>query len=128
MVVETIFVMAFIWKYGFFALFLEIILSLVLGFILISKFGILDFVSEVRNITPQTIFGNFGTVFGGFLILLPGVLSDTVGIIIIVVSLLMKFLGDEKATNIQADIMPKNTNSKPKRDTRDDIIDVEVIE
>lgn len=135
MVVETIFVLAFVWKYGFFALFAEVIISLVLGFILISKFGILDFIKEARNITPETVFGNFGTVFGGFLLLMPGILSDTVGIIIIVVSLLMRFLGGDHA-NLQTkdsstdEFRDTFTYTEIKRDKKrdSDIIDVEIIE
>lgn len=137
MVIETIFVLAFVWKYGFFALFAEIIISLVLGFILISKFGVLDFIKEARNITPQTVFGNFGTVFGGFLILLPGIFSDTVGIVIIVMSLLMRFLGSDYANLQKQDDFSKKdkfkepftfTYTKIKTDKKQDIIDVEVIE
>ncbi|QKF64485.1 FxsA family membrane protein [Campylobacter corcagiensis] len=126
MVIETIFVIAFVWKYGFFALFAEIVISLVVGFILISKFGVLDFLKEARNITPQTVFGNFGTVFGGFLILLPGIFSDTVGIIIIIVSLLMRFLGSD-----YANLQKKDEFKEPFAHTKkkeEEIIDVEVIE
>lgn len=128
MVIETIFVIAFVWKYGFFALFAEIVISLIVGFILISKFGVLDFLKEARNITPQTVFGNFGTVFGGFLILLPGIFSDTVGIVIIIVSLLMRFLGSDYANLQKKDEGKFKEPFAHTKKKEEDIIDVEVIE
>lgn len=129
MMLEFIFVAVFIWKYGFLALILEIILSVIAGIVLISKFGMLDLIQEFKNIKSDNIFGNFGIAAGGMMLMFPGILSDTAGIFIIVVTLVMKFL-DKNGRNTQNNTYNytyKNTYYSS-QNKQDDIIDVEIIE
>ncbi|NLY04246.1 MAG: FxsA family protein [Campylobacter sp.] len=136
-IIETIFVLAFIWRHGFSAFFVETILSLIIGALLISRFGILDFANEVRRITPQSVFGSFGTVFGGFLLLLPGILSDIVGIILIVVSLVMRCFdkfadkntkNSDKSECFIYEYGKFNKTNSSTLSENSNIIDVEIIE
>lgn len=122
-ILETLFVMMFIYKYGFFALLLEVILSIAIGFVLISKFGMLDLVRDFRTISPKDISGNFGIALGGLFLLIPGILSDTIGFLIIISSLIMKFLGKD-----YMDLKTSNKTDKKRYQEDDDIIDVEIID
>lgn len=121
-ILETLFVMMFIYKYGFFALLLEVVLSIGVGFILISKFGMLDLLRDFRTISPKDISGNFGIALGGFFLLIPGILSDTIGFLIIISSIVMRFLSKD-----YIDLKSKNKKHS-KTSHEDDIIDVEIID
>lgn len=104
--------------------FIEIILSAFIGFILLINFrytlGESFAALRAQNISPQTFKTlNILTILGAFLLILPGVLSDILGV-------LMQF-GFVSTFIKNRFIKPKNQNNfSPKDD--DEIIDVEVIE
>lgn len=109
---EVLAIYIFVNEYGFLKLFLEIIISGVVGFMLLFRFG---FINMTNLSSPMQMISNFGISIGGFLIMLPGIVCDIIGICIIIFSVFAK-------KNV-------NTSKSFKKDnTQEDIIDVEVID
>ncbi|MSN95977.1 hypothetical protein F1B92_02000 [Campylobacter sp. FMV-PI01] len=121
-VFEIIFVVFFLSEYSFFILFFEILFSAIIGYILITKFGVLNITKNLTKISPSIVFGNLGLAISGMLLMVPGILSDSVGVLIIFVSLIMKIIKKDrdKFNNTQ-----NNTYNYTKND---EVIDVEIIE
>ncbi|NLK66501.1 MAG: FxsA family protein [Campylobacteraceae bacterium] len=110
-VLEFIFVTVFIWKYGFLALILEVILSVIAGLYLVSKFGgVLNLIKEYKTAQKDGIFGNFGLALGSMMLMFPGILSDTIGLFIIIVSLVVNFISKDNPKYTQ-DYTENNTYS-----------------
>lgn len=116
---------AFSESFGFFTLVLEIILSGLLGIFLIfstlsgSNESIIELLRGARD-PKEVLASNLAKVFGGILLIIPGLLSDCLGILLylgILDSVLASFLGK---TTIKTSF---NHQSR-----QDEIIDVEVIE
>lgn len=110
--IEIFIIYAFIYEYGFLKFLLEIIISAVIGLMLMFKFG---FINMANLSSPMQMISNFGISIGGFLLILPGLMCDIVGLCVIIFSVF---------ANKKID---KNYNFK-KDNTNEDIIDVEVID
>lgn len=109
---EVLAIYIFVNEYGFLNLFLEIIISGIVGFIVLFKFG---FINMANLSSPMQMISNFGISIGGFLLMLPGVVCDIIGVCVIMFSAFAK-----------KDV---STNKSFKQDnTQEDIIDVEVID
>lgn len=113
-------------KFGFWTLVAEILLSGVVGFFLLtgalagSNEGIVEFLRNARN-PKEIIASNLTKVFGALLLIVPGLLSDSVGILLsfglfdgIVVAIIEKFFPKQEGRGYQEEY--------------GEIIDVEVIE
>lgn len=116
---------AFSENFGFFTLVLEIILSGLLGVFLIfstlsgSNESIVELLRGARD-PKEVLASNFAKVFGGILLIIPGLLSDCLGILLylgVLDSALASFLG-KSAIKTSFTHQPR----------QDEIIDVEVIE
>lgn len=110
--IEIFIIYAFIDEYGFLKFLLEIIISAVIGLMFMFKFG---FINMANLSSPMQMISNFGISIGGFLLMLPGLMCDIVGLCVIIFSVF---------ANKKID---KNYNFK-KDNTNEDIIDVEVID
>ncbi|WP_033915755.1 FxsA family protein [Campylobacter sputorum] len=110
--IEIFIIYVFIDEYGFLKFFLEVIISAVIGLMLMFKFG---FINMTNLSSPMQMISNFGISIGGFLLMLPGLMCDIVGLCVIIFSVF---------ANKKID---KNYNFK-KDNTNEDIIDVEVID
>lgn len=113
-------------EFGFWTLVAEILLSGIGGFFLLtsslsgSSEGIVDFFRNARN--PKEFFAsNLTKVVGAFLLIVPGLLSDSVGV------LLSFGLFDGVLVALIDKILPKQENSA-NQESYSEIIDVEVIE
>ena len=98
---------------GFFPLFVEVIASALIGAALLLnlRFSFMEILEDfVKGNTKirDFIYGNFAKIFGAFLLILPGILSDIIGIILLVCAFV--FL----------------KSKKDNRYSQDEIIDVEV--
>ncbi|MDL0088329.1 FxsA family protein [Campylobacter gastrosuis] len=113
LIAEIIVIYFYIDSYGFFSYFIEAILSGVLGFFLIFKIGFENLKNSLVSSSLGSIFSSFGVGFGGFLILMPGILSDIFGLIIALASILIKPKDDTRNQNFRYD---------------DEVIDVEIID
>lgn len=109
-------------KFGFWSLVGEILLSGVVGFFLLtgalagSNESIIEFLRNARN-PKEIIASNLSKVFGALLLILPGLLSDSVGI------LLSLGLFDGVLVGMMDRFFPKE-----KKEPYPEVIDVEVIE
>lgn len=121
-ILELIFGYFFIDEYGFFTYILEIFLTGFIGLAIIFNFGFTNFTNKIKVITPNMIFSKFGIIVGGFMIFLPGIFTDTLGIILILISLFYNF----KNRNMYKNTQNNTYNYTQNKD--DDIIDVEVID
>ncbi|MDE5591877.1 MAG: FxsA family protein [Helicobacter sp.] len=117
---ETLFSYETIEFIGVFGFFLEIILTALIGFTILVNFR--TFFNEAlkkiysREITHQAfIESNIFRILGAFLLILPGILSDCLGIIMQFSSINFMF--------IRPFLKPSNLHRREK-----EIIDVEVIE
>lgn len=113
LIAEIIVIYFYIDNYGFFSYLIEVILSGVLGFFLIFKIGIENLKTSLVSSSLSSLFSSFGVGFGGFLILMPGILSDIFGLIIALSSLFLRPKNDIRNQNFKND---------------DEVIDVEIID
>lgn len=110
-------------NFGFWTLVAEILLSGIGGFFLLtsalagSNEGIVEFLRQARN-PKEIIASNLTKVFGALLLILPGLLSDGVGI------LLSFGFFDGIVVAIMERVFPKER----RREECGEIIDVEIIE
>ncbi len=117
LILEILFVVAFVSSQGILALFGEIFLSGILGFWLIFSGGGIT-TKEFSRITPNILKTSFGVVLGGFLVLLPGILSDIAGCLLLAVAILVRIFDKNKK---------QKTEKREKTKFEDDIIDVEIV-
>jgi len=112
---------------GGFATFAEIIFSAVLGFILIANFRV-TFVQSLQALSNRTITMeefqklNAWTILGAVLLIMPGFLSDIVGILLQFSFFATLFA--KKVLHVKS-FSPKNNFKKGRED---EIIDVEIID
>lgn len=117
--VELMSLVTFSEEFGFFSLILEILLSGVLGVFLLfsalsgSNESILELLAGARN-PKEILASNFSRVIGAIMLIIPGILSDCLGILLqfgILDFIFVVLFSKMKSTQNQAEI-----------------IDVEVIE
>ncbi|MGP1484678.1 MAG: FxsA family protein [Campylobacter sp.] len=121
LIVEFFSTSFFVSAYGFLGLFIETILTGFLGAILISRIGFLNLFSRLMFLSSSDIFSYLGIAIGGFLLFIPGIVTDILGIIIVAICFLETFQKPKERFYSQ------NSSAKqPKND--DEIIDVEIIE
>lgn len=112
---------------GGFATFIEIILSAVLGFVLIANFRV-TFVQSLQALSNRTISLeefqklNAWTILGAILLILPGFLTDIIGILLQFSFFATLFAG--KVLHVKH--FSRETHFKKGRE--DEIIDVEIID
>lgn len=112
---------------GGFATFAEIIFSAVLGFILIANFRV-TFVQSLQALSNRTITMeefqklNAWTILGAILLIMPGFLTDIIGICLQFSFFATLFAN--KVLHVKS-FSPKNNLKKGKED---EIIDVEIID
>ncbi|MBR8462729.1 FxsA family protein [Campylobacter sp. faydin G-24] len=131
-IVELIATYFFIISYGFFTLLLEILISGAIGLALIFRMGL----NGTTNINGfLNLFANGSIVntlslgVAGFLLFMPGILSDMLGVAVLIASLFIKpkmqnMHNTENFTYYEF----KSRQNSTKNYNEDDIIDVEVID
>lgn len=118
--IEIFFIIEFADEFGILTLFVEIIISAVIGFgVLLSQYSMLPGAyREILNGGIGNFIGrNVLRLIGAILLILPGILCDVVGVCFIIISLFFV----TKEANI-------GQKSGYKRDDESEIIDVEIIE
>ncbi len=121
--IEIYLIIAFSDEFGIFSVFLEMIVSAFLGLAILTSQRTL-IVESYRNIfTNFTSFigKSFFRLIGGILLILPGILSDIIGVLLFIISLFF-FLHNNNNTKSSNNF---NNNDKSSDDT---IIDVEIVE
>ena len=128
-VLEMIITYYFIKSNGFLFFVLEALISAIIGIWLMTKRPMID-LANFATITPKYILSEFGFVAAGFLIAIPLIFCDILGICVLVISLFLygkngsensgKFYQKKHDYNAQ-----NSTHYKPQND---DIIDAEIIE
>ena len=116
---------AFINAFGGLALFLEIIISAVVGMLMFSglnrHLGSLMGDLMARRISEQELVASsLYRVIGALLLIMPGLLTDLLGL-----AMQFRFLGRGVMRRFYHQETPK---TKPKGESREEIIDVEVID
>lgn len=119
-VIELVCVVLYISKYGILNFFGEVFLSGIFGFFLVLSYGFSNFYSKFENLNLKNVFGSMGLVVGGFLLMVPGILSDIFAVFIISISLILKLI-----SYLQT---PTHEEYCTKEDYKDDVIDVEIID
>lgn len=115
-IIEALFMIYLIAEFGFFMMFFEVIITAILGFFILLNLN--QSLNEGLNalksgqINPANFLSSqLSKVIGAFLLILPGVLSDIIGLLI---QLKTPKFSSKKQTNFRKD--------------DDEIIDVEVID
>lgn len=121
---EIVSVFAYISNYGFLNYVGEAFLSFVVGIFVMGLAGFNNY-SNISSISSfKNIFGSIGIVIGSLALMVPGILSDIFGSMLIIISFLLKILGFYSSQN-----EPNFSNKKSyKSDNEDVVIDVEVID
>ncbi|AQW85699.1 putative membrane protein [Campylobacter pinnipediorum subsp. caledonicus] len=121
-IAEVLFTVIYISNYGFLSLVGEVFLSAIIGFLFIFNIGFFNLTSKINMIKPSDIFSSIGIGIGGFLLFLPGLISDTFGIIVITISLIYKLVKKPDYKQNEHDFR------YDRYDNEEEIIDVEVID
>ena len=127
LVIEILFAYVFILKYGFLNLVLEVIATAILGVFLMLRVGFFQFFSRAIFLKTSDIFGAFGMAIGGFLLFIPGLISDILGAAIAIWSILTSLRGRNK-TKEYDEFEFRTGRAETRRDDSGEIIDVEIIE
>lgn len=119
--IEIVAVLYVVKHWGFFAMFAEIIVSAFIGVLVLvnTQASISDTLWGLRQsrVGPKDfIRGNFAKVFGGILLILPGVFCDIFGVIVLINAYLILRNSDDDP------YPPKGRNNE------DEIIDIEVVQ
>lgn len=126
---ELFFIILAIKTLGFGIYALEVLLSGAVGMAVLFKFGVFKFMDNMRENGGffgysggifSYLLGEFGLAFGAVALILPGILSDFIGIILIIFSIFWRENNQNKAKFYSE----KNRQNKDESD----IIDVEIIE
>lgn len=120
---EIVLVVLYVLEFGFFSLFSEIFISALLGVILILNYGFANLFQNINYFNIKDIFGSLSLAIGGFALIIPGMLSDIFGVIVIGVALALKIYSKFSTPRYQ-----NNQNKYHQTNHNDDIIDVEIIE
>lgn len=130
-VIELVLIYIFSSSYGFGNFLLEAFLSAILGLFLIFRMGIFSVFGGGGVFAGLNggILNAFGFGLGGFLLCLPGILSDIAGAIVIVLSFFTKPKMQNFKYNFEEFSASANgyESSSHKSYTQDEIIDVEVV-
>lgn len=121
---EIVLVVLYVLEFGFLSLFSEIFLSALIGVLLIFNYGFVNLFHNMNYFNIKDIFGSLGLAIGGLALIIPGMLSDIFGVIVIGVALALKIyskFSTPRYQNTQNQYRQTNNNN-------DDIIDVEIIE
>lgn len=121
---EIVLVVLYVLEFGFLSLFSEIFLSALIGVLLIFNYGFVNLFHNMNYFNIKDIFGSLGLAIGGLALIIPGMLSDIFGVIVIGVALALKIYSKFSTTRYQ------NTQNQYRQtnNNNDDIIDVEIIE
>ncbi|WP_288644217.1 FxsA family protein [uncultured Helicobacter sp.] len=121
--------------FGFVALVLEIIGSACLGFWLLLRgdIGFSRLINTITSVNASDIFSGFLSTYmyyiGAILLILPGIFSDSIGVILLICSLIIQ---PKQAQNSHTqNNYTQNNHSAPKNSAStedDEIIDVEIIQ
>ncbi|MGH1600659.1 hypothetical protein [Campylobacter majalis] len=114
LIIEFIVAYFFVLSYGFGYLVIEILLSAAVGIALLFSAGFGGIGGF--SLTPAKIFSSIGFGLAGFLLFMPGILSDIFGVIIAIVSFVFK-------NKNSSDLKSENFRYKD-----DEIIDVQVVD
>ncbi|QCD52419.1 FxsA family protein [Campylobacter sp. RM16192] len=124
-IIEMFALYLFVNKYGFFNFVLEVILTAILGSVIMFRVGFVQFFSRAMFIRVSDIFGALGIAIGGFFILIPGLVSDFLGIAILILSMFTIFKNLNNTKNYSEF---KSRSKETKNSENIDIIDVEIVE
>ncbi|PSM51668.1 FxsA family membrane protein [Campylobacter blaseri] len=131
-VLETMISFYFIFKHGGFLFLLEVVITALIGVKIISKFGFLNFATHIQRLTPLSMLKNFGIAIGGLLMLFPGILTDLMGILLLISAFITSFKEKRKEKKNYRNTQNNTYNYTEKEDTKKkeayDIIDVEIID
>ena len=120
---EIVLVVLYILEFGFLSFFVEIFLSAIIGVILLFNYGFSNLFNNINYLNIRDIFGSLSLAIGGFVLIIPGMLSDIFGVIVIGVALALKIYSKFSTPRYQ-----NNQNKYRQTNHNDDIIDVEIIE
>lgn len=123
--IEAICAYFFISEYGFLTLVLEVISTAVLGMFFMFRVGFFQLFSRILLLKPSDLFGVLGMPIGGFFLFLPGVATDTLGVILVIFALFSNF----KNPSLKSEQSGEFRSYKNERSGEEgEIIDVEVVE
>lgn len=123
--IEVICAYFFISEYGFLPLVLEVIATAVLGIFFMFQVGFFQLFSRIVLLKPSDVFGALGMPIGGFFLFIPGIATDTLGVVAIVFALFSSFKNPAPKKESKSEFY----RYKQQNDSQDvEIIDVEVIE
>ena len=126
---ELFFIILAIRTLGFGTYALEVLLSGAFGMAVLFKFGVFKLIDNMRENGGffgysggifGYLLGEFSLAFGAVALILPGILSDFIGIMLIILSIIWRENNQNKAKFYSE----KNRQNKDESD----IIDVEIIE
>lgn len=128
LVFEAVVAYFYVLKFGFGSLVLECILSGLLGFVLAFKFGLSSPINHMMFYGIRDIFSSLGYGIAGILLIIPGLISDTIGVFIAIICLIMG-KSDRNNSRFYTQDSEQFFNER-KRKSHDDgeIIDVEIVE
>ncbi|PAF47099.1 hypothetical protein BKH46_05140 [Helicobacter sp. 12S02634-8] len=127
---EVFLIVIFVQTYGFGIFFLEVVISGIWGFLILlsAQVNILESLSRVFAHQVNAfgaISGNIARVLGGVLLIMPGVLSDVFGVLLLLVS----FLALHTSLFSRSIFASKRANTTENaRENSDIIIDAEIID
>ncbi|QKF61377.1 FxsA family protein [Campylobacter curvus] len=125
-IAELVCLYFFVHRYGFLGFVSEVIISGILGLFLMFRVGFFEITSRMAFIKPSDIFGALGMAIGGFFLFLPGILTDFIGAIVVLLALFAKFRGGEDRAG--EDFNSYRYYQSANSSENSDIIDIEVIE
>ncbi len=136
LLLETFITIAFAARVGALGLFLEIIVTFILGISVLFNFGgivmhSLQVLRWGKIASSDVALATLLQLVGAILMILPGVLSDVAGVILVIVGFLMVGSAPKKQDGTYSKTYSKNSYEKNSEDSQyvpdEDIIDVEVI-
>lgn len=123
--IEAICAYFFISEYGFLTLVLEVISTAVLGMFFMFRVGFFQLFSRILLLKPSDLFGVLGMPIGGFFLFLPGVATDTLGVILVIFALFSNFKNPSLKSEQSREFRSYNNERSSEEG---EIIDVEVVE
>lgn len=117
---EIVLMVLYILEFGFLSFFIEIFLSAIIGVILLFNYGFSNLFNNINYFNIRDIFGSLSLAIGGFALIIPGMLSDIFGLVVILIALGLKLYSKFGGT--------KYSDQTYQSKYDDEIIDVEIIE
>ena len=87
---EIVLVVLYILEFGFLSFFVEIFLSAIIGVILLFNYVFSNLFNNINYLNIRDIFGSLSLAIGGFVLIIPGMLSDIFGLVVILIALGLK--------------------------------------